>query len=253
MHPLEAAPGLLGAYRELALGHPDELTTQAAFLHSPDGSGAKVCAVAVCHAGNPDPAEADVRALREHGSSVADLVDRVPYPVVNTLLDALFPRGALNYWKSAFLRELSDAAIEAMAESFAAAPNPMCALALEHFHGAVVRVDRGATAYPHREPGFNLLLIAQWTDDRQTEECLAWAHATWEALAPFTRERAYLNYVDAEEGRGEDVHGTNLARLADLKRHYDPDDLFGLNHALRPRLEPAGGRAPSDSQARLPA
>ena len=86
-------PQLFSFYREFTADLPDELATQAAFLHAPDGSGTKLCGVAVCHAGDdPDRAEADVRPLREFGSPVADMIQRMPYPIVNTGVDWLFPR-----------------------------------------------------------------------------------------------------------------------------------------------------------------
>jgi FAD/FMN-containing dehydrogenase len=238
LHTLEAAPELFGFYPEFAAGLPDELATQAAFLHAPDGSGAKLCAVAVCHAGEDHGrAEADVRPLRELGSPAADMVERMPYPAINTGVDWLFPPEALKYWKSAFLSELSNAAVEAMMRAFAEAPSDLCALVLEDFHGAVTRVAPTATAYPHREPGFNLLLISGWTDAAQTDTCITWARETFDALSPYMAERSYTNYMSADEyDRVREAWGPNYARLVELKRRYDPDNLFRLNH----NIDPAG-------------
>ena len=161
LHPLSAAPQLFSFYREFAADLPDELSTQAAFLHAPDGSGTKLCGIAVCHAADdPDRAESDVLALRRFGSPAADMIERMPYPAVNTGLDWLAPAGVLGYWKSAFFSELSDPAVAAMASAFERSPSALCAMAVEDFHGAVTRVPPTATAYPHREPGFNLLLIS---------------------------------------------------------------------------------------------
>ena len=109
LHPLAAAPQLFSFYREFAADLPDELSTQAVFLHAPDGSGTKLCGIAVCHAGDDaDRAEADVRPLRRFGSPAADMIQRMPYPAVNTGVDWLSPAGVLSYWKSAFFSELSD-------------------------------------------------------------------------------------------------------------------------------------------------
>ena len=91
LHTLDAAPALLAFYRDLWPEFGDELGTAVAFLHAPDGSGAKLCAVAVCHSGaDPDRAETDVGALRGFGSPAADMIQRVPYPVANTSVDWLF-------------------------------------------------------------------------------------------------------------------------------------------------------------------
>ena len=235
LHPLEAAPQLLSFYREFAADHPDELSTQAAFLHAPDGSGAKLCGIALCHAGeNPERAAADVRTLREFGSPAADMVRRMPYPVVNTGVDWLFP-GAHNYWKSAFFSELSDAAVEVMIGAFERAPSELCALIIEEFHGAVTRVAPTATAYPHREPGYNLLLISQWTDPADTEAATAWARETFDALSPYMADRSYMNYLSADDhDRVHQSYGPNYGRLVELKRRYDPGNLFRLNQNIEP-------------------
>jgi FAD/FMN-containing dehydrogenase len=236
LHALEAAPQLFSFYREFAADLPDELSTQAVFLHAPDGSGTKLCGIAVCHAGDDaDRAEADVRPLRQFGSPAADMVQRMPYPDVNTGADWLFPPGALSYWKSAFFSDLSDPAVEVMTKAFEKAPSELCALAVEDFHGAVTRVSPTATAYPHRKPGYNLLLISQWTDPDQTDTCIAWARETFDALSPYMADRSYTNYLSADDyDRVRQAYGPNYERLVELKRRYDPDNLFRFNHNIDP-------------------
>jgi FAD/FMN-containing dehydrogenase len=235
LHPLEAAPRLLSFFREFAADLPDELSTQVAFLHAPDGSGAKLCGIALCHAGeDADRAEADIRPLREFGRPAVDMVRRMPYPVVNTGVDWLFP-GALNYWKSAFFSELSDPAVEVLTSAFERAPSELCALIIEEFHGAVTRVAPTATAYPHREPGYNLLLISQWTDPADTEAGTAWARETFDALSPYMAERSYMNYLSADDhDRVHQAYGPNYGRLVELKRRYDPGNHFRLNQNIEP-------------------
>jgi FAD/FMN-containing dehydrogenase len=100
--PLAAAPTVFPFFREFSADLPDDLSLQAILAHAPDGSGAKVCGIVACHAGaDGERAAADLQPLRELGSPVADMVQRMPYPAMNTGADWLFPRGALNYWKSA--------------------------------------------------------------------------------------------------------------------------------------------------------
>jgi FAD/FMN-containing dehydrogenase len=236
LHPLAAAPRLFSFYREFAADLPDELSTQAVFLHAPDGSGAKLCGIAVCHAGDDaDRAEADIRPLRRFGSPAADMIQRMPYPDVNTGVDWLSPAGALSYWKSAFFSELSDPAVDVMTGAFEQAPSELCALVVEDFHGAVTRVDPTATAYPHREPGFNLFLISQWTDPARTDMGIAWARETFDALSPYMADRSYTNYLPADDyDRVRQAYGPNYERLVELKRRYDPDNLYRLNHNIDP-------------------
>ena len=236
LHPLEAAPQLFSFYREFAPDLPDELSTQAVFLHAPDGSGTKLCGIAVCHAGDDaDRAEADVRPLRRFGSPAADMIQRMPYPAVNTGVDWLSPTGSLRYWKSAFFSELSDPAVAVMTRAFERAPSELCAVVIEDFHGAVTRVDPTATAYPHRDPGFNLFLISQWTDADQTDAGITWARETFDALSPYMADRSYTNYLSADDyDRVRQAYGLNYERLVELKRRYDPDNVFRLNHNIVP-------------------
>jgi hypothetical protein len=236
LHTLEAAPELLAFYREFSADAPDELGTQAAFLHAPDGSGAKLCGVAICHCGqDPERADADLRPLREFGSPAADLIERVPYPVANTGADWLFEPGTLCYWKSAFFSELSDEAIAVLADAFERAPSDKCALIIEGFGGEAARVEPTATAYPHRDPGHNLLLISQWTNPADSDAGIAWARTTFHALAPHMADRSYTNYLPADDhDRVRQAFGVNHERLVELKRRYDHDNLFHLNQNIRP-------------------
>jgi FAD/FMN-containing dehydrogenase len=237
LHPLAAAPELLALYRDFAADLPDELATQAACLHAPDGSGAKLCGIAVCHCGeDAQRAEVETRPVREFGAPVADMVARVPYPAINTGMDWLFPKGTYDYWTSAFFEELSDDAIATMADAFERAPSDLCALVLEDFHGAVTRVDSTSTAYPHRQPGFNLLVISSWRDAADSEVGIAWARETFAALAPYMAKRAYTNYLAADNhaARVHEAYGPNYERLVQLKRRYDPHNFFHLNQNIAP-------------------
>ncbi len=227
----------MDTYRQFTKELPDEASVFCGLVHAPDGSGMKLCALVMCHAGELGQAESDLRPLREFGPPALDLVQPMPYAVVNTLLDDAFPRGALNYWKSAFFTELSDAAVRTMIEAFEAAPSPMTGMVVEHFHGAVCRVDPAATAYPHREPGYNLLLAGQWLDPAETEANVAWVRETYAALGPYMAPRSYVGYLgDDESDRVRSAYGANYERLVEIKRRYDPNNLFRLNH----NIDPAG-------------
>ena len=111
------------------------------------------------------------------------------------MLDAGFPRSALNYWRSAFFTELSDAAVSALVEAYEAVPSPMASIVLEHFHGAACRVTPTATAFPHRDPGFNLVLAGQWQDPAETPANVQWVRDT------LTRPRALHGAADVHELR----------------------------------------------------
>ncbi|MGQ0648767.1 MAG: BBE domain-containing protein, partial [Gemmatimonadaceae bacterium] len=202
---------------------------------APDGSGAKIGAMVVFHPDASSGMDA-VAPIRAFGPPIMDMVGPMPYEQVNAMLDGGFPRGALNYWKSSFLTALPDEAIDRLVELFRACPAPLGALLLEHFHGAVTRVPVSETAYPHRQRGFNLLIIAQWMDPAQTAECIAWAKRVYDAMRPYMAQGRYVNYLGDDEG-GDAVaaaYGPNHARLREVKTTYDPRNLFQLNQNIRP-------------------
>jgi FAD/FMN-containing dehydrogenase len=234
-HPLAAAGEVIDLYRQVTKQASDDATVFCGLVHAPDGSGTKLCGLPLCHAGEPDAAEAELRPLREFGPPILDLVQPMPYPAVNTMLDDAFPRGVLNYWKSAFLTELSDAAVRTMIDAFEAAPSIMSGIVIEHFHGEVCRIDPTATAFPHREPGYNLVLAGQWLDPAETAANVAWVRETFAALEPYTAPRGYVNYLaDDESDRVPNAYGPNYDRLVEVKRRYDPRNMFHLNHNIAP-------------------
>ena len=235
-HPIDAAPELLRFYRDAVAEASDDLTVFAGLVHAPDGSGAKLAALVVFHAGDPDAAERDLAPLRAFGSPLMAEVGPMPYPVMNTLLDGGFPDGALNYWLSSFTRGLPDALIDTAVERFASTPSPMTSILFEHFHGAVTRVGASETAVPHREPGWNLLVPSVWTDPAGTDANIRWTRETYESLRPHLSTRRWLNYLGDDQGDDaiRAAYGPNYERLREIKRRYDPANVFHLNHNITP-------------------
>jgi FAD/FMN-containing dehydrogenase len=188
-----------------------------------------------CHCGDAAAAEADLKPLRQFGPPTADLIQPMPYPVINAGSDAGYPKGAFNYWKSAFFTDLSDAALEIMVDALHRCPSPMSGLAIVPYLGAVTRIDPAATAFAHRAPGYSLLIVSHWPDPRDTEPNITWAKETFEALHPYMADRSYVNNLTAEDGRlVHQVWGANYPRLVTVKRRYDPDNIFRLNHNIDP-------------------
>src|SRR4029453_15947962 len=127
-------------------------------------------------------------------------------------------------------------AIRTMIESFAGCPTPMGQLLLEHFHGAVTRVGVTDTPFPHRAPGYNMLVLSEWTVLARTEACTAWARDSFAALQPFMGAGRYVNYFgdDEREDAVAAAYGPNYQRLQEVKVKYDPENFFRLNHNIRP-------------------
>jgi FAD/FMN-containing dehydrogenase len=234
-HPFERARDVLRFYRDACASLPDELTLFGGLVHAPDGSGHKLAAILACHCGTPAAGEAALKAIKTFGPPVMDAMGPTSYEAINMMLDAGFPRGALNYWKASFLEALSDAAIDALVARFAACPSPMSGLVLEHFHGAVTRIGVSETAFPHRGRGFNVVIASEWMDPAATRANVAWARETYEALGPFLATGRYSNYLaDDEGGETAAAYGPNQARLRALKAKYDPTNVFRLNLNVRP-------------------
>jgi len=240
-HPFDAAADALRFYREFTQsGVPDELMVWAGLIGAPDGSGAKLAVYGICHAGDPDQADKDIAPLREHGAPVMVEVGPMPYPVMNTLLDEGFPKGAPNYWKANFMKSLDDELIDIAIAHFDRTPSPLNGILFEHFHGAVTRVGATDTAVPHREEGYNLVMPSVWLDPADTVANIAWTRETYDAMSPFFRDARWLNYLDDDDRTDavRNAYGPNYDRLVELKRHYDPGNVFHLNHNIDPGSEP---------------
>ncbi len=233
LHPLAQAKDALRFYREFTRTAPEELTTHFVSLTSPDGH--PVVAFALCHCGPVEEGERVVRPLRAFGPPLADLVAPMPYTAVQGLGAPLFPSGRLNYWKSSFVRELSDGAMEALTAGFAAAPSPFSIVALEQLGGAVRRIPKDETAFGDRSSDYSVVITTAWTDPADSDKNVGWARGLWAAMRPFAADSVYVNYLDGDEDRIREAYGSGTyERLAVLKKKYDPSNFFRLNQNIEP-------------------
>lgn len=235
-YPFEQARDVLRFFSDITRSLPDEMMMVAGLIHAADGSGTKLAAMAVGHFGPREVAEAAVKPIQQFGAPVLDAIAPMPYCQLNTMLDGAYPRGALNYWKSSFLSGLSEETIERLIDSFAKCPTPMGQLLLEHFHGAVSRVPVGATAFPHRAEGYNMVILSEWADPAISGPCIEWARETYGTMGRFLASGRYVNYLgDDEPGDpAEAAYGPNYRRLREIKRTYDPENVFHMNQNIRP-------------------
>jgi FAD/FMN-containing dehydrogenase len=233
IHPFERAREVLQFYRQFTSDPPDELTTAAGALTAPDGN--LVVAIVVCYTGDLEEGERVLAPLRLFGPPIADHIQPMPFPVQQTLFDGAFPHGRQNYWKTSLTSHLSDELIDTFIEHVARTPSPFSSALISDFHGAYQRVDNSATAYPHRDLQYDVLVLGNWTDPADADRNIAWVREFYDAIASELSTRAYVNDLGEEgEDRARLAYGENYDRLVALKRQYDPTNFFRLNQNISP-------------------
>src|SRR6185503_13176484 len=154
-----------------------------------------VVLVGACHCGPAADGQAVAAKIKSFGTVVMDAMGPIPYGALNVMLDAGTPPGVLNYWKSAFVHTLTDAAIDALLSAYERCPLPTSQILLENVHGAASRVPIDATAYALRDSGFNTVLLGLWTDRAHGEGVTKWCRESFAAMQPFVGPRRYMNYL----------------------------------------------------------
>jgi FAD/FMN-containing dehydrogenase len=242
IHPINAANEVLRAYRDIAARAPDELACwfvlrQAPPLPflAPEWHGKEIVVLALCWSGPRAAAEEICRAPRGLGRPIADVVGPAPYTAWQQVLDPLLQPGQRNYWKTHNFKEVSDGLIDTLAEQARRLPDPQTEIAVAHLGGAINRVAPDATAYPHRDVEFVMNVHGRWGDPAKDEACIGWARELHRATASYATGGAYVNFLTQDDQeRVYAAYGANHARLERLKRRYDPDNRFRLNHNVQP-------------------
>ncbi len=237
-YPLAKAREVLRLFREFTAEAPDELASDIVLITMPDGT--PVVGLVVCYTGPSEEGERVVKPLRTFGSLLMDGLGPMPYTTAQKLVDDFYPKGLQNYWKSSFLEEISDEAIDTLVRYCANRPSPMCHGLIEHqLGGAVSRVDREETAFNHRNVQYSFMSIGQCSDPAEGESCIRWAREFWGAMQPYSTGGVYVNYLGREADEGTErikaAYGPEkYQRLLALKNKYDPTNLFRLNQNIRP-------------------
>ncbi len=228
------------AYRNFAEGSPEQLGSGLFALIAPPEEfvaqhlqGTKVIVVAVLYAGDPEEGQELLRPLRELLPEV-DLVEPMPYADSQCMLDD--PPGRRNYWSSDYHDSFPDEAIEIFLRSGYESPSPLSQLLLLHMGGAVARVPEDATPLANRSAQWVTLPYALWEDPAATPENVEWVRAFRRDIAPYASGGVYLNYIGNEgQDRVKAAFGEEkYARLARIKRDYDPNNVFRGNQNIEP-------------------
>jgi FAD/FMN-containing dehydrogenase len=233
IHPIQRAREALQFYRDFCATAPDEATIIPGMITGPDGS--RIIVLIGSYAGPIDEGERVFAPLRRFGPPVADLFAPMSYTSLQQLFDGSYPSGRRNYWKSSFMDEISDDAIDTMIAWFEKVPSPYAAIEIEQFGGAVSRVNPDATAFSERGAAWNFIVTSAWTDPAEDGAQIGWNRGLWQALQPFVRQTAYVNYLsEGEQDRVQTAYGGRYERLVAVKTEYDPTNLFNMNQNIKP-------------------
>jgi FAD/FMN-containing dehydrogenase len=243
-YALEEGASVLRAYRDAVAEAPDALTTILNLRRIPplpflpeELHGRHAITVSACWCGDLDEGERVVRPLRALGTPLADLLVPRPFVELQRLFDAAVPHGWHYYWRSLETPPFSGDAIDALVEQTARITSPLSYTIVFQLGGALARVPGDATAYPQRDAAFNVNVNAAWLGgDERAGEHVRWARNAYDALAPHSNGRVYVNFLADEDGdRVRAAYGpAKYERLAALKRRYDPANVFRLNQNITP-------------------
>jgi FAD/FMN-containing dehydrogenase len=235
IYPLARAKEVLRLYRDVTSAAPDELFMHAILATLPDGT--QVVAVLVCYVGPVAQGERLLSPLRAPGLLLDDQVGPMPYTALQSIVENFNPPGMRNYWKSDFLTQLSDDAIDLLVEEYPSVPAPHSHLVIEQMGGAVSKIGEDEAAVSHRDAPYNAIIVGMWADPVEDERTIGWVRRVWEALRPFSSGGVYVNYQMDDEGedRVRAAYGpAKYERLVALKNKYDPTNLFRLNQNITP-------------------
>lgn len=250
LYPIEAAPDVLRAWRTFADVAPDEATTAVNFWRIPaipdfpsELHGKATVMVEGMYSGDVDEGLRLFRPLQLLGEPLLDLTGPMTYLESQTGFDAFVPAGLRYYWKALNLASLDDEVIAAIVDGARRVPEGRSLMVLRHLGGAVARVPANATAFGNRRAPYNLSLDATWEDPAEDDTHVSWVRGFWNAMRGYA-SGVYLNFPGfGEEGEAlvRAGLGENYARLQQVKRRYDPDNVFRLNQNVKPAASNEGG------------
>ena len=247
VYPISEAKSVLQQYREFLAKAPDELSVWTVLRKAPPlpflpetVHGKGIIALALIYAGDPKEGEPLIKPLRKFGTPLGEHVGVQPYVAWQQAFDPLLTAGARNYWKSHNFSTLKDGLLDAVIAYVGKLPSPQCEIFFGAIGGATTRPAPDSAAYAHRDAKFVMNVHGRWEDPADDKLCIGWARDYFNASAPFASGGVYVNFLTADEGdRVRSAYGPNYDRLAQVKRKYDPDNLFRMNQ----NIEPVGAAA----------
>jgi FAD/FMN-containing dehydrogenase len=246
-YPLEDLGRVERAWREYAETAPDEVTTFIVTMTFPAAAempevihNRPVAIAGGVHAGDAEEGMRVLQPLRELGTPLFDLSQPMPYAAVQAAFDPFFPRQALRaYWKSQYLDELTDDAIDAIVARANDRPGPLTLVNTFRLGGAVNRVGPEETAFAERSAPYMVSIDTMWSDPAKDDAAISWGRAAFEEMTKYGNGNVFLNFTgragEPLQANVDSAFGRNLARLGRIKATYDRDNLFQLNNNILPQ------------------
>jgi hypothetical protein len=246
MYPVEEEADVMRGWRSYVEQAPNEVTSvivSITFPPNPEMPEAvhdrAVAIVGGVHTGDPAEGLEQMQPLRELGTVLFDMSGPTPYVGVQAGFDPLFPRNQLQaYWKSQYLDELSDDAIDTIAAKANDRPAPLTLVNTFHMGGAINDVGAEDTAFHERSSPFMVSIDGMWADPADNEANVGWVRSAWEDVREFGTGSVYLNFTgladESPEAGVDTAFGRNLRRLAEVKGRYDPENFFRVNNNIAP-------------------
>ena len=240
--PMEQARELMKWWRDFILSAPQHINGWFGFVTVPPAAPfpeevhlQKMCAVVWCYTGPIDQAETHFRPIREAMPPAVDFAGPVPWPVLQSLFDGLYPAGLQWYWKADFVSDLSDKAIDLHIKYGQQLPSMHSTMHLYPINGAAHRAGCDDTAFSYRDANFASVIVGVDPDPANNDRIVQWAKDYWLALHPHSAGGGYINMMmDEGNDNVKASYRDNYARLAEIKRKYDPANLFRVNQNIRP-------------------
>lgn len=240
--PFDQARQILNQYREFVNTAPEDLNVWVVLRKAPplpflpeNVHGKEVVVLPIFYTGAVAEAEKLIAPLRAFGKAHGEHIGAQPYVEWQKAFDPLLTAGARNYWKSHNFTELADGALDSVIEFAGKLPSPQCEIFIGLIAGAPNRVAPNAMAYAHRDARFVLNVHGRWDEAKDDQKGIGWAREFFKASAPYASAGAYVNFMTAEEGdRVAAAYGSNYDRLVEIKKRYDPENVFHLNQNIKP-------------------
>jgi FAD/FMN-containing dehydrogenase len=239
---LSDGPALFAYFNEFIKTAPREWGGFPAFQIAPplpfvpeDRAGEPFVALVSCFTGSAEEGEKILQGFRDVAAPVAEHVGTMPYAALNGAFDALVPRGLQHYWKAEFAGELTTEAIQLHMEHGPRVPTVNSTVHFYPINGAVHDVAPDATAFGHRDASFAIVIAGMWPDPAENEANTKWVKDYDAAIAPHSMGGMYVNFASADDqSKVAANYGANYERLREVKRRYDPSNLFHLNQNIQP-------------------